>query len=414
MYWVPERLRGTLQWLSDIRAKAEKGCYGASSEVRRSRGGAAGVVAFLHIWLCMSSATAVLHAAAAPAAVTMEPASHAPITWELRETAGVEVTLGSRTWRFQGPAGQVVPDSTGSLDCNVRVPGNGHGELPDNVYLPQNVDDAARSAGWSFVDLVMTFNGHDCAGKAASAPAVLRIELPQTQVDVVLLHGLGSTGQAMGNLETEIRERLRHFWYTIRPWVWDLPPTADLAQWAVNIQARIAHELPADARKLIIIGHSMGGKAAIHAAWGDRALSGRTAMIITINTPYDALALYQGALEQLCETYFFARPGQSDQGACESLAYDSVAIEVAPLVGRGLTIVSLRSARGALRDPVCLGVDIYPEYPDDGLVPIEAQTAPGAVRLDYGEWCHFDYADRAAGLIAALIVPMIVQTLSGS
>jgi pimeloyl-ACP methyl ester carboxylesterase len=241
----------------------------------------------------------------------------------------------------------------------------------------------------------------------------IQLCMPKTRyVDVVFLHGWGSSGQRMSVLAEEIAPRLSRSGYTIRPWIWSLPSTVGLDQWADHIRAHIASRLPQDADKIVLIGHSMGGKAAIHAVYSDQALSRRVPLIITLNTPYAALAPYQGGIEAFCKIRGDFWPGgvPADQGVCASLAYRSVAEEVVPLTLRGVTVVSFRSSRDR-----CLPVDLYPGLPDDGVVPIEAQTANGAVRVDYGSYCHWECLDRreVARLVADLAVPYIIRAVSG-
>jgi pimeloyl-ACP methyl ester carboxylesterase len=235
-------------------------------------------------------------------------------------------------------------------------------------------------------------------------------------IDVVFLHGWGSNGARMGRLIFEVTQRFSEVTrrlsdkYTVRPWTYDFPSTVGLDEWADNIRNFIASTIPQDADKIVLIGHSMGGKAAIHAVYSDQALSRRVPLIITLNTPYAALAPYQGGIEAFCKIRGDFWPGgvPADQGVCASLAYRSVAEEVVPLTLRGVTVVSFRSSRDR-----CLPVDLYPGLPDDGVVPIEAQTANGAVRVDYGSYCHWDCLDNAAALVADLAVPFIVQAVSG-
>lgn len=254
---------------------------------------------------------------------------------------------------------------------------------------------------------------------------VLNIELclPREGINLVFLHGFASSSSAMVLVRNNVIAGLRG--YQLKDNLGSYPNNVDVKAWAFNIGQRVNVNFPGKEKNVVLIGHSMGGKAAVYAvahnSWG---IANKVAMIFTYNTPYHRLDRYQvnyripEGIKGGCRTILKVL-GIGDRGVCESLAtYDSVQ-DAANVRARGIPIYALFSGESEplsnacnrlFKGKVSLGLDLYPSDRDDGFVPLDAQVVDGTTGIFYGPFCHTDHTEPdVAKTIANWIVARIVQ-----
>lgn len=188
------------------------------------------------------------------------------------------------------------------------------------------------------------------------------------------------------------------------------PGYADIESWAGNIVESI-NEHFAGKENLVLIGHSMGGKAALYAvARNVGGLADRVAMVTTINSPVKSLNRYSvtggGSVEQYCGIRWFG----TDEGICSSVAsYDSS--QDGSWVAQNKHWLAFISGEGApLSDQFNVsGVDAWPRDIDDLIVPLSAQYTGAADVVYYGEYGHSDFSviDEATAFIGDNILRYI-------
>ncbi|MFC1860177.1 hypothetical protein ACFLYC_01205 [Chloroflexota bacterium] len=224
------------------------------------------------------------------------------------------------------------------------------------------------------------------------------------ELNFVFLHGLGGTPCVLQLLSDQIKELAPVFTFRYQN---DNPDTTivvntlmrcysgyvDIGGWANNIADGINSHFQ-DKDNLILIGHSMGGKAALFAVAHDTGnLAKKTALVVTINSPIKRLDKYYvpggGAFIDYCRIGLLG----SDRGACSSLAYYDSSVDGA-IVNRNKHWLAFVSAEGT---PLSTkfdqaGVDTYPRNLDDGVVPLPAQFSNSADVIYYGKYGHSDLA----------------------
>ncbi|MBM3182919.1 MAG: hypothetical protein FJZ83_02685 [Chloroflexi bacterium] len=253
-------------------------------------------------------------------------------------------------------------------------------------------------------------------GTVRSAPAVKVKEL-----SFIFSHGAAGTACGMQLLSDVILERMPAYigayelsnpGIKVRVNVLNrcYPNDVDVETWARNIAESAERFLPGK-RNLIIVGHSMGGKATLYGlAKNVGGLADKTALVVTINTPVKPLAQYQIAGGGSAVEYCRARWLRSDRGVCKSAAYYDSS-EDGAWVGQNRHWLALISAESA---PLSTqfdfgGIDTYPREMDDAVVPLSAQYADGADVIYYGQYFHSDFHTlrEPAGLIADGILTYI-------
>ena len=171
------------------------------------------------------------------------------------------------------------------------------------------------------------------------------------------------------------------------------PGDVDVETWAKNIADSIDNHFGGRGN-LILVGHSMGGKAALYAvAKNVSNLADRVALVVTINCPIKNMNRYQlvggGSFGDYCRAGWLIR---SDNGLCASVGtYDSS--EDGKWVGQNRHWLAFIAVENAPLSPQFdySGVDPYPRDIDDGAVPISAQYSDGADVIYYGEYGHSDF-----------------------
>lgn len=224
------------------------------------------------------------------------------------------------------------------------------------------------------------------------------------ELNFVFLHGLGGNSCTLQLLSDLIREKISDYEYEyeiLHPNT-DLqfsflnrcyPNNVNLGDWSANIADTINEFLP-DKKNVVLIGHSMGGKAALHAVYRNvDNIYDKVLMVVTINSPVNRLDDYYAAGGGPVETYCRTGITVPDLGACESLTYYDSCID-GRLVSQEKHWLAFVSSEPAPLSPQFNfpAVDGWPRDMDDGLVPISAQYCAGADVIYYGEYGHSDFA----------------------
>jgi len=181
------------------------------------------------------------------------------------------------------------------------------------------------------------------------------------------------------------------------------PGYVDIDTWANNLADSIDKHFHGK-KNLILIGHSMGGKAVLYSvAQNIGGLADKVAMVVTINSPIKSLSRYYvpggGPMVRYCRTGLLG----SDQGVCNSLAYYNSAQDGAWVGKNKHWLAFISSERAPLSEQFdYAGVDAWPRNMDDGVVPLSTQYADGADVIYYGEHGHSDFSilDEVAEFMA--------------
>jgi pimeloyl-ACP methyl ester carboxylesterase len=241
------------------------------------------------------------------------------------------------------------------------------------------------------------------------------------EFNFVFLHGAGGNVCSMQNLADAITEQIPAYigrYELANPDVEVranlllrcYPNDVDIETWAENIADSVDEHLP-DKQNLILIGHSMGGKAALYAVANDvGGLADKTAMVVTINSPIRSMQQYYFTGGASISDYSRAMGLLSDSGVTDSVVnYDSA--EDGRWVAAAKHWLAFISAEAApLSDQFNVGgVDAMPRNMDDNIIPISAQYTDRADVIYYGEHSHndFDESDEVAGSIAEQILRYI-------
>ncbi len=188
------------------------------------------------------------------------------------------------------------------------------------------------------------------------------------------------------------------------------PNNVDIDTWAINIADSIDKHFH-NKKNLILIGHSVGGKAALHAvAKNIGGLADKIVLVVTINSPIKSLHNYHvtggGSISDYCQARWLI----SDRGVCNSAAYYDSSQD-GRWVGRNKHWLAFISSEAApLSEQFNFaGVDALPRNMDDNIIPISAQYSDGADIIYYGEYGHSDFAvlDEVAEFMADKILRYI-------
>jgi len=253
-----------------------------------------------------------------------------------------------------------------------------------------------------------------------SAP-LARIKVKE--LNFVFLHGMGGNCCAFQLLSDSLAEHLPAFMpgfeqanpgttLRINSMTRCYPGYADIDTWAYRIVDDINVYFK-DKEDLILVGHSMGGKTALHAvAQNLGGLADRVVAVVTINSPIRSLDRYHppggGPVLEYLETILLG----SDEGVVASVTYLDSAEEGAR-VSRSKNWLAFISAEKAPLSPQFnrAGVDIWPRDMDDGVVPLSAQHSDGADVVYYGEHGHSDFGAQEA--VASLLADRILRYVLG-
>jgi len=189
------------------------------------------------------------------------------------------------------------------------------------------------------------------------------------------------------------------------------PSDVSVETWAYNIAESIDKYLPATG-DVILIGHSMGGKASLYAvAKNVGNLADRVPLVVTINTPVKRLDGYQvtggGTFYDFCRAQ---RLLGSEPGLCVSVStYDSS--EDGRWLSQNRHWLAFISGENAPLSPQFdySGLDPYPRDMDDGALPMSAQYSDDADVIYYGEYGHSDFhlIEEATDFMAGQILEYV-------
>jgi len=241
------------------------------------------------------------------------------------------------------------------------------------------------------------------------------------ELNFVFLHGAGGNACSLQLLSDAINEQVTAYIadyeranpdteVRVNRLLRCYPNDVALGAWAVNIAQSIDDYLP-DEQNLILIGHSMGGKAALYAVANDvGGLADKTAMVVTINSPIRSLQQYYFTGGTSLLDYYRALGLISAQGVADSIIYydsteDGRRVAAA---NHWLAFISAESSPFSPQFNVG-GIDLMPHNMDDTIIPISAQYTDSADVVYYGEHGHNDFAEseEVAGSLAGQILDYI-------
>jgi pimeloyl-ACP methyl ester carboxylesterase len=256
-------------------------------------------------------------------------------------------------------------------------------------------------------------------GLTQSAPPV---RMKVKELNFVFLHGMGGDTCTFQLLSDFLEEHLPTFAFLyeqanpgttlhINIMARCYPGYEDIDTWARNIVDSIDEHFGGK-DDLILVGHSMGGKAALYAVSQNiKKIADKVAAVVTINSPIKKLERYYtpggSPVLEYCQTLLLG----ADEGICDSILYwDSS--QGGELVSTWKYWLAFISAEKAPLSPQFdrAGVDVWPRDMDDGVVPMSAQYSDGADVVYYGEHGHSDFAvqDEVASLLADRILRYIL------
>ena len=262
-----------------------------------------------------------------------------------------------------------------------------------------------------------------CLSLSLYSPAQSAPEEPVQvkELNFVFLHGAGGNACSMQLLADSIMEQLPahildyQFAYPDTEIKVDAllrcyPNDVDIQTWANNIADSINKHLP-NKRNLILIGHSVGGKAALYTVANNvGGLAEKVALVVTINSPIKRMQRYYFAGGGSAVDYYRALGLISDRGVINSVVYydSSEDGRWVAAVKHWLAFISGEAAPLSQQFNVG-GVDALPRNIDDSIIPISAQYTDRADVIYYGEHGHSDFAtsDEVAGFMAEQILRYI-------
>jgi pimeloyl-ACP methyl ester carboxylesterase len=250
---------------------------------------------------------------------------------------------------------------------------------------------------------------------ALAEPAMVK------ELNFVFLHGAGGNACSLQLLSDSINEQIAAYIadyeqanpdteVRVNRLLRCYPNDVALGAWAVNIAKSINDYLP-DAQNLILIGHSMGGKAALYAVANNvGGLADRTAMVVTIDSPIRSLQKYYFTGGASLLDYYRALGLLSAQGVADSIIYYDSSEDGRKVAAAShwLAFIAAESAPFSPQFNVG-GIDVMPRNMDDTIIPISAQYTDSADVVYYGEHSHNDFAEseEVAGSLAGQILDYI-------
>ena len=242
------------------------------------------------------------------------------------------------------------------------------------------------------------------------------------EINFVFLHGAGGTSCDMQVLSDNIMEQIPLFinvYEEQNPSIkitFDslsrcYPSNVDVNTWAKNIASAINTHFT-DKKNLVLIGHSMGGKAALYAvARNTGNIASKVAVVVTINSPIKSMQHYYitggNSLSDFCRARWLI----GEQGLCQSVAYYNSATDGMWVSSNKhwLALISGESAPSSGQFDFG-GIDAMPRSMDDSAIPISAQYAQGADIIYYGEYSHSALKEDA---VAAKLADYILRYIFG-
>ena len=262
-----------------------------------------------------------------------------------------------------------------------------------------------------------------CVQLAFSSPAQSAPDnsIRVKELNFVFLHGAGGNACSFQLLDDSIMEKLPAY---ILGYEQTNPDTEirfstlnrcyqgylDIDTWANNIADSIDKHFH-DKKNLILIGHSIGGKAALYTvAKNIGGLSDKVILVVTINSPIKGLNKYfvagGGSVYDYCRAGWY----RSDEGICDSVTYYDGSQDGSWVGSNKHWLAFISGETAPLSEQFDIGgVDIWPRNMDDGIIPLSAQYSDGADVIYYGEYGHSDFSvvDEVAEYMADQILRYI-------
>ncbi len=243
------------------------------------------------------------------------------------------------------------------------------------------------------------------------------------ELNFVFLHGAGGNTCSLQLLADTISEQLPEYTLAyeqanpgtkveVNTLLRCYPNDVDIKTWASNIASSINKYLT-NKQNLILIGHSMGGKAALYAvAQNVGELADRTALVVTINSPIKSLQNYYFAGGTSAVDYYRTLGLLSESGVSKSVVYydSSPDGRLVAATKHWLALISAESAPLSEQFNVG-GVDALPRDMDDNIIPLSAQYSFGADVVYYGEHSHNDFTKEEE--VATLLSEQILHYIFG-
>jgi pimeloyl-ACP methyl ester carboxylesterase len=225
----------------------------------------------------------------------------------------------------------------------------------------------------------------------------------QPEIWIAFFHGLGGHPSVNVPLIENISRVFTQDNVTLRYINPQLPNDVSLEEWSNNIATEIEQWASNETQTqpwIILVGHSMGGKAGLHAVANNlKNIDKYVASVITINSPIKNLGRYRpftyfwnGLLLHLVAERVLHTHNVAALKDCRDI---DTSIDGTKWVSeQNRSWLSLISAEAYPTDPACdfnltgKPQDMYPRYMDDGLVPIDAQYTTDSTTIYYGEYWH--------------------------
>jgi pimeloyl-ACP methyl ester carboxylesterase len=241
-------------------------------------------------------------------------------------------------------------------------------------------------------------------------PACITTGLPNhpektspSEIWIAFFHGLGGNASVNRPLIENISIMFQQQGITLKYINPSLPNDVSLEEWSTNIAQTIFDWAKNETQTqpwIILVGHSMGGKAALHAvAQNLKNIDTYVSSVITINSPIKNLGRYRpftyfwnGLLLRLLAKQYLHETKVVAIKDCRDI--DTSIDGKTWVEGTNRSWLSFISAEAYPTDPAYdlkiqnNTIDPYPRYMDDGLVPIDAQYTDDATPVYYGTCGH--------------------------
>ncbi len=242
---------------------------------------------------------------------------------------------------------------------------------------------------------------------------------PSPEIWMAFFHGLGGNSSVNRPLIENISRLFEQQGVTLKYINPSLPNDVSLEEWSANIALAVSDWAKNETQTrpwIILVGHSMGGKASLHAvAQNLKGIDSYVSSVITLNSPIKNLGRYRPFtyfwnglfLRLLAEQYIH----EAKVVAIKDCRDIDTSIDGKTWVeGMNRSWLSFISAEIYPTDPAYdlriqnKTIDPYPRYMDDGLVPIDAQYTDDATTVYYGTCGHQ----------AMLKNPVAIQTITNT
>jgi pimeloyl-ACP methyl ester carboxylesterase len=240
-------------------------------------------------------------------------------------------------------------------------------------------------------------------------------------MNILFLHGTPGEPFHMEPLKDKIEELLHEQGLELNHWNPDLPNSDSLEDWSSNVANAInewgTHE------RIVIVGHSFGGKVAIYAVYNDiGGMRDKVDTVITVNSPIRKYeGVYYNAYARSYRYPDFLISLFAKEIGCEKTdslkdVFISDCTDEANWVANNKRWLSIVSGERYPNDKKCNwgNVDLFPRDMDDGLVPLSAQYTDQADTVYYGVYRHdalFENLSEGGG--RDIITEIIVKYLLG-